>query len=236
MSSASLLRRRLVPLTALAFAALLVALLVSLGPTRDADAVASHGMRAGAAGHTSATTTFSKRGFHDKMRKLWEQHVEWTRMAITDFAAGSGGFDATAARLLQNQVDIGAAIKPFFGTKAGNQLASLLHDHIAIAVKMLQAAKAGDTTTFNDEKAKWYRNANQIADFLSAANPKYWPRDMMRQMMKVHLNQTLVEASDELQGDFAGSVAKYDKIEHHMLQMADDLSSGIIARFPAKFR
>ena len=40
--------------------------------------------------------------FHDQMRKLWEDHVTWTRLAIVTFADGSAGFDATATRLLQN--------------------------------------------------------------------------------------------------------------------------------------
>jgi hypothetical protein len=195
------------------------------------------GASAGESHHSHASaTTVSKHAFHDAMRELWEQHVAWTRMAITDFAAGSAGFNATAARLLQNQTDIGDAIKPFFGDKAGNKLTSLLHDHITIAVELLQAAKDGDTTAFDDAKTRWYQNANDVADFLSAANPKNWARADMRQMMKVHLDQTLAEASDELTGHFGKSVRKYDRIEHHMLMMADELSAGIVAKFPNKFR
>ena len=110
--------------------------------------------------------------FHDAMRKLWEDHVTWTRLAIVTFADESAGFPATAARLLQNQVDIGDAIKPFYGDAAGAQLTALLHDHITIAVEILQAAKAGDTDAFNEANARWYANANDIADFLSAANPR----------------------------------------------------------------
>jgi hypothetical protein len=182
---------------------------------------------------TPATT--AKAGFHDQMRELWEQHVAWTRLAIVDFASGSAGFNATAGRLMQNQVDIGDAIKPFFGDAAGDQLTSLLHGHIAIAVEILQAAKAGNTAAFNDANARWYANANDIADFLSAANPRSWPDAMMRDMMKVHLDQTLAEASDELQGNYAAGVTEYDAIEAHMLAMADDLSSGIISKFPSRF-
>ena len=173
--------------------------------------------------------------FHDAMRKLWEDHVTWTRLAIVTFADGSAGFPATAARLLQNQVDIGDAIKPFYGDEAGAQLTALLHDHITIAVEILQAAKAGDTDAFNDASDRWYANANDIADFLSAANPRFWPNATMRADMKTHLDQTLTEAADELAGDYAASVADYEPVHHHILALADTLSRGIIGQFPSHF-
>lgn len=196
----------------------------------------------GAPDHPASSATLaahersaSARALHDAMRTLWEEHVAWTRLAIVDFAAGSGGFDATAARLLRNQVDIGNAIKPYFGDAAGDQLAALLHDHITIAVEILQAAKAGDAAAAQDAEARWYANANDIADFLAHANPRFWPQATMRQMMKTHLDQTLAEATDELTGKFAASVADYDEIEMHILDMADTLSAGIIGAFPRMF-
>jgi hypothetical protein len=191
-------------------------------------------------GHSVATPRSAAQvAFHDAMRKLWEDHVTWTRLAIVTFAADYAGFNETAARLLQNQVDIGDAIKPFYGDAAGAQLTELLHDHITIAVEILQAAKAGDTAAFNDANARWYANANDIADFLSAANPKFWPQDMMRADMKTHLDQTLAEAAHELDGDpdgYAASVADYEEAHLHILAMADMLSSGIIGQFPSRFR
>jgi hypothetical protein len=109
------------------------------------------------------------------MRKLWEDHVTWTRLAIVTFADGSAGFDATASRLLQNQTDIGDAVEPFYGSAAGNRLTALLHEHITIAVELLQDARAGDQAAFDAAKTRWYANANDIADFLSAANPPSGP-------------------------------------------------------------
>lgn len=184
---------------------------------------------------TRAAMTPAQAAFHDQMRKLWEDHVTWTRLAIVTFADGSGGLDATAARLMKNQVDIGDAIKPFYGDAAANQLTALLQDHISIAVQLLQAAKGGDDAAFQRAKTAWYANANDIADFLARANPRYWPQDTMRAAMKAHLDQTLAEASHELTGDYAGSVADYDEIHHHILGMADVLSSGIIGAFPNRF-
>jgi hypothetical protein len=232
MSSTRTGRRRAVPI---AFALLtgVLAGLLTLTATRGA-AHASD-----AAGHdhagSAALPTAARVAFHDQMRKLWEDHVTWTRLAIVTFADGSAGFNATATRLLQNQTDIGNAIKPFYGDAAGNTLSGLLHDHITIAVELLQAAKAGNTSAFNDANTRWYANANQIADFLAAANPRFWPQDLMRADMKTHLDQTLAEASHELGGDYADSVTDYEAIHLHILDMADLLSSGIVGRFPQKF-
>jgi hypothetical protein len=156
-------------------------------------------------------------------------------LAIVTFADGSAGFDATAARLLQNQTDIGNAIKPFYGAAAGNRLTALLHDHITIAVELLQDAKAGDTAAFDAANTRWYANANDIADFLSAANPRFWPPATMRAAMKTHLDQTLAEAVAELGADHPGSVTAYDAIHLHILDMADLLSSGIFGQFPGRF-
>ena len=233
MNPTAVIRRRVVALVPLvAVAALLVALAV-----RPANADDTPTAPATTHQHVNLPVPIGDEqvAFHDQMRKLWEDHVTWTRLAIVTFADGSAGFDATATRLLQNQVDIGDAIKPFYGDAAGAQLTSLLHDHITIAVEILQAAKAGDTTAFNDANARWYANANDIADFLATANPRFWPQSVMREAMKTHLDQTLAEAAHELGGDYAASVTDYEAAHLHILDMADLLSSGIIRLFPSMF-
>jgi hypothetical protein len=173
---------------------------------------------------------------HDGMRKLWEDHITWTRLAIVSFAAGLPDLQATEDRLLRNQTDIGNAIKPYYGQKAGNRLTALLRDHILGAVALLQAAKGGDQTQIQPASAAWYRNGNQIADFLHTANPHNWPRADMRAMMKTHLDETLKEAQDRLMGNFAADVRDYDAVHAHILEMADMLSDGIIKQFPRRFR
>ncbi|WP_270889784.1 hypothetical protein [Pedococcus sp. 5OH_020] len=185
---------------------------------------------------TISISTHPRLALHDEMRRLWEDHITWTRLAIVTFAADTKGFPTTAGRLVENQDDIGDAIKPFYGDAAGNRLTALLHDHITIAVEVLQAAKTGNAGAFAEAKARWYANADDIADFLAAANPKSWPDSVMRADMKTHLDQTLAEAAHELSGDYAASVADYDAVHRHILEMADMLSSGIIAQFPSKVR
>ena len=230
---------RTVPVSVLAAIALMAALLTSAVGTREPAHAAAHDT--GHAGHAAGSTehahalTAPEVAFHDRMRKLWEDHVTWTRLAIVTFADGSAGFGATATRLLRNQTDIGEAIAAFYGSAAGGRLSALLHDHITIAVDLLQAAKAGDTAAFGAAKDRWYANANDIADLVSSLDPAVWPRAELRSLMRTHLDQTLTEAADELAGDYAGSVAAYDEIHQHILVMADVLSDGIIRQFPGRF-
>jgi hypothetical protein len=189
--------------------------------------------------HTSSARTAQSdkaAALHDAMRELWEQHVAWTRMAIVSFAVDNPDLAATEARLLKNQDDIGDAIKPYYGRAAGNQLTKLLREHITGAVTLLQAAKTDDTAKLGTAKDAWYVNGRQVADFLSRANKRNWPRSTMRSMMKTHLDQTLDEAVAQLTGDFTESVRTYDEIEQHIIEMSDALADGIVAQFPRRFR
>ncbi|HET9500671.1 MAG TPA: hypothetical protein VFO98_10450 [Marmoricola sp.] len=224
------------PVSLLAVVALIAALIAGAAGTHDPAHADGHS--ASHPGQHAATPvmTEAQLAFHDQMRKLWEDHVTWTRLAIVTFADGSDGFGETAGRLLQNQVDLGDALKPFYGTAAGDRLTALLRDHILIAVDVLTAAKNGDGAAFDAANARWYANGDDVADLISSLDPPAWPRDEVRAMMKTHLDQTLAEAAAELGGDYAASVASYEDVHQHMLDMADMLSAGIMARFPASFR
>ena len=173
--------------------------------------------------------------FQQAVRKLWEDHITWTRVYIIAALAGLPEADTAAQRLLQNQADIGNAIKPFYGDQAGSQLTSLLNDHILTAADLLAAAKSGDAAGFEAASTRWYANADQIAVFLNSANPDNWSLAEMQVMMKDHLDLTLEEAVARLNGDWAGDVAAYDKVHDEILHMADMLAEGIIRQFPKKF-
>ena len=172
----------------------------------------------------------------DAMRKLWEDHITWTRVFIISAAADLPDKDAATQRLLQNQVDIGNAIKPYYGAAAGDQLTALLKDHIVIAADVVAAAKANDQAKLSAANARWFANADQIAAFLAKANPKNWPEAEMRTMMHDHLNLTTKEAVARLHGDWPGDIAAYDSVHNQILQMADGLTMGIVKQFPDKFK
>jgi hypothetical protein len=169
------------------------------------------------------------------LRRLWEDHITWTRLYIVSAVSNLPDAQVTAERLLRNQDDIGNAIKPFYGDDAGKRLTELLRAHITGAADLLTAAKAGDQTKLAAAKTAWYANGDEIAGFLSQANPKNWPLDTVKGMMRGHLDQTIAEAVHRLEGKHAEEIADYDQIKNHILAMSDALADGIVAQFPERF-
>jgi len=182
--------------------------------------------------------------FHDAMRKLWEDHITWTRNVIISFEVNDPDSSATLPdlsaaldRLFQNQVDIGNAIKPYYGSDKGDELTALLHDHIAIAGEILAAVKARDAAAYEDANTRWYANAHDIAVFLSRTlDPPLGALADMDQMMKDHLDQTTAEVVARRTSQWTADVAAYERVHAQILEMADMLSDGIIENFPGEFR
>jgi hypothetical protein len=194
---------------------------------------------AACASGTKVQTTSTEAASHKlalAMNKLWEDHITWTRVYIISAVGDLPDKDAATQRLLQNQEDIGNAIKPYYGDDAGTQLTTLLKEHIMGAAEVLAAAKAGDNAKVEEANQRWHDNATRIATFLSTANPKQWPQAEMDGMMKSHLDLTLEEATARLKGDWAGDIAAYDKVHTQILEMAGMLTEGIVAQFPDKFK
>lgn len=181
------------------------------------------------------TISSSQLQFHKTMDKLWDDHVAWTRLYIISALNNLADKDATAQRLLQNQTDIGNAIKPYYGNAAGDKLTGLLKDHIMIAAEIVGDVKAGDNAKMMDASKRWYTNADEIATFLSGANPQYWPLAEMTKMMHDHLDLTTQELTATLKGDYAASISAYDKVHTEILQMSDMLANGIIDQNSVRF-
>lgn len=192
----------------------------------ETDASSDH--EAGASGDAETTLRAT-------MRVLWADHMQWTWSTVVAFTTNSDGLEAQLNRLLANQGDIGAAVATFYGPEAGDELTALLTIHITQAVPVLQAAQAGDEAALQAALDDWYVNAEEIADFLSAANPDSWPADATRSAMRHHIDQTTAYASDLLAGDYAAAIDKYDEAFGHMMMLADILTDGILAQFPEHF-
>ncbi|NGY77114.1 glycosyltransferase [Bacillus megaterium] len=172
--------------------------------------------------------------FENEFRSLWMDHVLWTSNYITSATtAGSEDQKQVLARLLKNQEDIGNAVKPIYGEKAGNKLTDLLKEHIVIAGKIVDAAKTGKKALVNQLNKEWYRNADDIAAFLSQANP-YLKNEDLKKLLYMHLKLVTNDLSASLEKDWEARIVAIDEGVSHIILMADTISAGVVKQFPKK--
>ena len=169
------------------------------------------------------------------MQKLWSDHMYWTLSTVEAFFHNPDALNDNLTRLLQNQKDIGAAIVPYYGQAAGDTLAALLTEHIQLAVPVLTAAKNNDNTAVGAAVANWKKNAKDIADFLSAANPNNWPASVTESALEHHIDHTVEYSVDILNNNYTDANATFEHALEHMLGVATTLSEGIAKQFPSKF-
>lgn len=182
------------------------------------------------------TISQSEVTFANQFRKLWIDHVLWTSNYITSATtAGAEDQQQVLTRLLKNQEDIGNAIKPVYGEKAGNKLTDLLKEHIVIAGKIVDAAKSKNAKLVKQLNKEWYRNADDIAAFLSSANP-YLKEEDLKKSLYMHLELVTNDLSASLAKDWNARIVSIDEGVTHIILMADTISAGVVKQFPDKFK
>jgi len=166
----------------------------------------------------------------NKFRLLWEQHVEWTRMFIIGTVDDLDDISYTTNRLLRNPADFANELKKYYGAEKAGIFEKLFTEHLVIAAQFLNNAKTGNTKAADDDRRKWYANADNIAEFLSDINP-YFNEHEWRAMLYDHLYMTENQAVYRFNGQYEKEIEEYDTIEQQALRMADMISEGIIKQF-----
>ncbi|MDN4494451.1 glycosyltransferase [Ureibacillus aquaedulcis] len=174
--------------------------------------------------------------FENDFRRLWFDHVLWTSNYITSATtADAEDQEQVLARLLKNQEDIGNAIKPVYGEKAGNKLTELLKEHIVLAGKIVDAAKNGDEASVDQLNKEWYENADEIAAFLSGANPNL-KNEELKNLLHRHLELVANDLSASLNKDWDARITSIDEGVTHITLFADTISEAVVKQFPDKFK
>lgn len=180
--------------------------------------------------------TQSEVKFGNEFRRLWVDHVLWTSNYITSATtAGAEDQKQVLARLLKNQEDIGNSIKPYYGDAAGNKLTELLKEHIVIAGDIVEAAKSGQGAKVNQLNKIWHRNADEIAAFLSGANPNLQNEDV-KKLLYTLLELVTDDLTASLVKDWDARIVSIDDGLSHIIMMADAISDAVVKQFPDKFK
>lgn len=172
----------------------------------------------------------NQREISNTMRKLWSQHVYWTRFFIISTIEEIPDLDYVTNRLLRNPGDFAKAFKPFYGEKRADEFKELLTEHLKIGGDLVNADKDRNISKADELRRKWYANADDISKFLSTINP-YWCEEKWKKMMYSHLSMTEKEAGLRLKREYPSDIEIFEDIENEALDMGDYMTFGVICQF-----
>lgn len=205
----------------------LVALMGSGGP---AFAHAAHASMASLHTANKITQTDSA------MRDLWLGHAFWVRAVVVETINGNSSA-ATAAEnaAVDNAHALAAALEPFYGKPASEKTFTLLAGHYTAVKQYLLATKAKDSAAQDTARKAMFDNADQIATFLSTANP-HLPIDALRGMLLAHGGHHVVQIQQLDNNEYAQEVQTWDAMKNHMYGIADAMTFALAKQFPDRFK
>ena len=167
-------------------------------------------------------------------RKLWTDQVIWMRGFIVATAADMPDAQLASERLQRNQEEIGSFVGRYYGRSTGDQLTGLLKEHVWSTVERLRATKAGDEGAQSRAEERQERNAAQIADLLSKANPN-WSRGRIHELFRDRLAHVHEEIDFRVAGLWDADADAFAASHKQILKVADAFSEGIVRHYPDKF-
>ena len=103
----------------------------------------THGVTEGAAQHAVVTPKLVET--QAALRDLWLEHIFWVREVVSaKVAKDARAVEVAEGRAVENAKQIAAAIEPFYGKAASDQLFKLLAGHYAAIHAHADATIAGD--------------------------------------------------------------------------------------------
>jgi len=170
------------------------------------------------------------------LRQLWEGHAFLVRNVVIETIDGNRkAADLAEAAAVANAKAIASAIAPYYGDKASDELFKLLAGHYGGIKAYLVAAVAKDDKKKNAAIAAINDNAEQIAAFLSGANPNL-PKDDVLGLLQAHAGHHLTQIQQLIAKDYAGEFQTLTDMRDHMQVIADALANAIAKQFPDKFK
>ena len=121
-----------------------------------------------------------------------------------------------------------------FDLSVANRIENLLTEHLSIGKDLIVALKNNSQRLANELNDKWYKNANEMANFFSSINP-YYSREKLCDMLYDHLELTSDEVDARLKKDYKADINAFDKVQREILNMSQYFVDGIVRQFPNLF-
>jgi len=174
------------------------------------------------------------------LRDLYINHIFWVRDLVMATRLGDKAAAGEADEYgLKNATAVGQSIAPIYGQAAGEKFAMLFTGHYAAVKGYMTAAFANNFKGSAAQKKaavdRLLKNANDIAMFVSAANPNL-PKDAVYGLLLTHGQQHIMMIDAVAKNDWAAEADSWDPMVKHIYTLSDALADGIAKQFPGKFQ
>jgi len=171
------------------------------------------------------------------LRDLWVDHIFWARSAVIAAKLGDKeAMNVSIQKVLDNAKKMSSAVATIYGKEAGDRLLQLLNGHAKGVVDYAVGALSKDEALKSKANQDLYRNAEDIANFLSSANPRNWSKETLLALLNGHVGHHIMQINTIVAGDWEKESGVWKEMVSNVYQIADALTDGIVKQFPDKFK
>lgn len=163
-----------------------------------------------------------------RMRMAWLNHITLVKFYLISFFENLSGQNAWKDAVYKNAEEILAIFAQYYPASAMQRFRKLFMEHLRLTDEVAAGLKA-DPAFSGAAMENWYINAEEIASFLSRQTPAYNETEL-RKMFYDHLDMERQQMEAYLDGDYETDIEIYLTSQQNMIELADFLTSGLLAR------
>ncbi len=169
------------------------------------------------------------------LRDLWLGHIFWVRnVSVAAVDKNDLAVNAAEQQAVENAKAIAASIEPFYGAAAKETFFKLLAGHYGAVKAYLVATVAGDALAQQTATQSLTSNAEEIAVFLSKANP-YLPKDAVQGLLLAHGGHHIQQIQQLKDRKYEAEAQTWKEMKAHVYQIADATAGALAKQFAKKF-
>lgn len=171
----------------------------------------------------------------EALRELWLGHIFWVRnVSIAAIDKNDLAVKVAEQQAVGNAKAIAASIEPFYGAPAKEGFFKLLAGHYGAVKAYLVATLAADAAAQATATQAITSNAEEIAVFLSKANP-YLPKDAVNTLLLAHGSHHIQQIQQLKNRQYEAEAQTWEEMKSHVYQIANATADALAKQFAKKF-
>jgi len=169
------------------------------------------------------------------LRDLWIDHIFWVRnVSSAAIDKNESALKVAEQQAVKNAQAIAASIEPFYGASAKDSFFKLLAGHYGAVKAYLVATVASDASAQKEATQALTSNAEDIAAFLSKANP-YLPKDAVASLLLAHGGHHIQQIQQLKDRKYEAEAITWEEMKKHVYQVADATADALAKQFTKRF-